>query len=300
MRTAASSAPVRLLDEPETGLDSGVAKARDAVMRSTAPPPLCALPANDGGSAAMGTGPPSAHRGTPTTTVGSADVRRTPSNAKPDRVKLPKDEKKARDSRRWMCANFYDVRAFGAVMSTSGANCGQVRGPAQFTFSRSIEPILPQEISLTRMAATTEKDADAKGDIRTMGRKHIVPYGLYRAHGYIPPASPATTRRAPDSRKRTWSCSGPRWSKCSTTTDRRRAARWRRGASSCSGTTARSAPPRRTNCSKGSRSSGCSRARNTNPARAPTICPPARAYGDYKVAVDDADLPKVVEIVDRI
>jgi CRISPR-associated protein Csd2 len=97
--------------------------------------------------------------------------------------KLPRDEAKARELSAWMCANFWDVRTFGAVMST-GVNAGQVRGPVQFSFARSVEPILPLEISITRMAATTEKDAEEKGG-RTMGRKHIVPYGLYRAHGYI-------------------------------------------------------------------------------------------------------------------
>lgn len=100
-----------------------------------------------------------------------------------DFKKLPKEEAKARELTAWMCANFWDVRTFGAVMST-GVNAGQVRGPVQFTFARSVEPILPLEISITRMAATTEKDAEEKGG-RTMGRKHIVPYGLYRAHGYI-------------------------------------------------------------------------------------------------------------------
>jgi CRISPR-associated protein Csd2 len=98
--------------------------------------------------------------------------------------KLPKDETKARELTAWMCRNFYDVRAFGAVMST-GYNAGQVRGPIQLAFARSIEPIVPLEISITRMAATTEEDAAGKGDIRTMGRKHIVPYGLYRAHGFV-------------------------------------------------------------------------------------------------------------------
>lgn len=97
--------------------------------------------------------------------------------------KLPKDQQKARELTAWMCANFWDVRTFGAVMST-GVNAGQVRGPVQFTFARSVEPILPLEVSITRMAATTEKDAEEKGG-RTMGRKHIVPYGLYRAHGFV-------------------------------------------------------------------------------------------------------------------
>lgn len=108
-----------------------------------------------------------------------------PKNTQKDREKLPKDERKAREITGWMCAHFFDVRAFGAVMSTKGANCGQVRGPVQFAFARSVEPILPLEISITRMAATTEADAESKGDVRTMGRKHIVPYGLYRGHGFV-------------------------------------------------------------------------------------------------------------------
>jgi len=95
----------------------------------------------------------------------------------------PKDKDKSRELTAWMCANFWDIRTFGAVMTT-GVNAGQVRGPLQFTFARSVEPILPLEVSITRMAATTEKDADEKGG-RTMGRKHIVPYGLYRAHGFV-------------------------------------------------------------------------------------------------------------------
>ncbi|MDE0239857.1 MAG: type I-C CRISPR-associated protein Cas7/Csd2 [bacterium] len=102
-----------------------------------------------------------------------------------ERQRLPRDERKARELSRWMCANFFDIRAFGAVMSTRGANCGQVRGPVQFAFARSVEPILPLEISITRMAATTTADAERQGDIRTMGRKHIVPYGLYRTHGFV-------------------------------------------------------------------------------------------------------------------
>jgi len=110
--------------------------------------------------------------------------------------KLPKDEAKARELTAWMCKNFYDIRTFGAVMTT-GVNCGQVRGPVQFAFARSVEPILPLEISITRMAATTEKEAESKGDIRTMGRKHIVPYGLYRTHGYV------SAKLADDSRKGT-------------------------------------------------------------------------------------------------
>ena len=97
-----------------------------------------------------------------------------------------KDEDLDRKLRDWMCANFYDIRTFGAVMTTfvKGAlNCGQVRGPVQLGFSRSVDPILPQEVTITRVAITTEADAEKKGT--EMGRKYIVPYGLYRCEGYI-------------------------------------------------------------------------------------------------------------------
>ena len=88
-------------------------------------------------------------------------------------------------ARKWMCANFYDVRTFGAVMSL-GTNCGQVRGPVQLTFARSVDPIIAQEHSITRMAVATEAEAEKQqGDNRTMGRKHTVPYGIYVAHGFV-------------------------------------------------------------------------------------------------------------------
>lgn len=83
--------------------------------------------------------------------------------------------------RRWMCDNFYDVRTFGAVMTT-GVNCGQVRGPVQINFSRSIDPITQQEVTITRQAVTRPEELEKE---RTMGRKHIVPYGLYRTEGYV-------------------------------------------------------------------------------------------------------------------
>lgn len=89
------------------------------------------------------------------------------------------------EARAWMCRNFFDVRTFGAVMST-GVNCGQVRGPVQLTFARSIDPIIAQEHSITRMAVATEAEAEKQdGDNRTMGRKHTIPYGLYMAHGFV-------------------------------------------------------------------------------------------------------------------
>lgn len=95
--------------------------------------------------------------------------------------KLPKDEAKARDITAWMCKNFFDIRTFGAVMTTE-VNSGQVRGPVQLAFAQSIDPIVPLEISITRMAVTNEKDLEKE---RTMGRKYIVPYALYRVHGFV-------------------------------------------------------------------------------------------------------------------
>ena len=95
--------------------------------------------------------------------------------------KLPKDKQKAKEITDWMCKNFYDIRTFGAVMTTE-VNCGQVRGPVQLCFARSVEPVLPLEISITRMAVTKVEDAEKKPPF---GKKHIVPYGLYRTHGFI-------------------------------------------------------------------------------------------------------------------
>lgn len=88
---------------------------------------------------------------------------------------------KVSEARQWMCANFFDVRTFGAVMST-GDNCGQVRGPIQINFSRSIDPIVQQEVTITRQTVTKIEDAEKE---RTMGRKHIVPYALYKVEGYV-------------------------------------------------------------------------------------------------------------------
>lgn len=95
----------------------------------------------------------------------------------------PELDLKLRD---FMCRNFFDVRAFGAVMTTfvkASLNCGQVRGPVQLGFAQSVDPIIPQEVTITRIAITTEADAENKGT--EMGRKHIIPYGLYRAEGFV-------------------------------------------------------------------------------------------------------------------
>lgn len=120
-------------------------------------------------------------------------VRSGDPKAATDKKLNPKGDDEARELTGFMCVNFFDVRTFGAVMST-GINCGQVRGPVQLAFARSIEPIVPLEISITRMAATSAEekekradgsDGDERTDNRTMGRKYIVPYALYRVHGFV-------------------------------------------------------------------------------------------------------------------
>lgn len=95
--------------------------------------------------------------------------------------KLPKCKEDQIRVTQFMCDNFFDIRTFGAVMTT-GVNCGQVRGPVQLCFAESVDPVLPQEMSITRMAVTNEKDIEKE---RTMGRKQYIPYGLYRAEGFV-------------------------------------------------------------------------------------------------------------------
>jgi len=119
-----------------------------------------------------------------------------------DKKKKPDAIEKARA---WMCQNFVDVRTFGAVMSLKEYNCGQVRGAVQINFSRSIDPISPRELTITRMAVATEKEAESQsGDNRTMGRKNIVPYGLYRTEGYISASLGAQTGFTEDDLELLW------------------------------------------------------------------------------------------------
>ncbi len=116
------------------------------------------------------------------------DLKRAPADPSDGKKRKKADSAQGGEvdkGRAKMCATFYDVRTFGAVMST-GPNAGQVRGPIQLTFARSTEPVVALEHSITRMAVATEGEAeDQGGDNRTMGRKYTVPYGLYRAHGFV-------------------------------------------------------------------------------------------------------------------
>lgn len=119
---------------------------------------------------------------------------------KPEPKKLPKDVEKARQITAFMCKNFYDIRTFGAVMSTE-VNCGQVRGPVQIAFARSVDPIVSSEHAITRSSVTNEADKEKE---RTMGRKFTVPYGLYRAHGFVNPFLADQTGFSADDLKLLW------------------------------------------------------------------------------------------------
>jgi CRISPR-associated protein Csd2 len=116
------------------------------------------------------------------------------------------DVEKARD---WMCRNFFDVRTFGAVMQLKEANAGQVRGPVQLTFGRSVMPVMALEHSITRVAVATTKESEEQGgDNRTMGRKMTIPYGLYRAHGFVSPQLAAQTGFTQDDLALLWESFG--------------------------------------------------------------------------------------------
>ncbi|OJH37897.1 type I-C CRISPR-associated protein Cas7/Csd2 [Cystobacter ferrugineus] len=148
----------------------------------------------------------------PTIEEGEEDAKAEESSKK---KAAKKPTKKATDgevvekARDWMCRNFYDIRTFGAVMALKENNAGQVRGPVQLTFGRSVDPIISLEHAITRMAVATQKEADQQGgDNRTMGRKTMVPYGLYRAHGFISPALARQTRFGQEDLELLWQSLG--------------------------------------------------------------------------------------------
>ena len=216
----------------------------------------------------------------------------------------PQTDKELHELRAWMCANFFDVRTFGAVMST-GINCGQVRGPLQFSFGRSAEPIMPLEITITRMAATNEAekkkrgngDDDGRSDNRTMGRKHIVPYGLYRIHGYINPALAAKTGFSQADLDLVWEAMGRMYDLD------RSAARGemagRRLIAFKHDSALGNAPAHKLfeRISVHRRLDG-----ETLPVgdRRTHNWPPARAFSDYEIRLDDKDLPAGITIEEKI
>lgn len=121
-----------------------------------------------------------------------------------DEVKTKEKGDKTEAAKNWMCSRYFDIRTFGAVMST-GKNAGQVRGPVQLTFGRSVDPIVSLEHSITRMAVATEAEAEKQsGDNRTMGRKNTVPYGLYVSHGFVSAHLANQTKFSEDDLKLLW------------------------------------------------------------------------------------------------
>ena len=208
---------------------------------------------------------------------------------KSEAKKLPKDEAKARELTAWMCGNFFDIRSFGAVMSTE-VNAGQVRGPVQFTFAESIDPIVPMEISITRSSVTNEKDA--LQNERTMGRKHIVPYGLYRAHGFV------SGRLANDARKGTGFSEADLslvWEALANMFDHDRAAA--RGEM-----TARSLIVFKHDSDLGNAPAHklLERVKVTRAGSEVGHDGPPRGFGDYTVTVDETDIPAGITIETKI
>ena len=185
------------------------------------------------------------------------------------------------DARQWMCRNFFDVRTFGAVMST-GINCGQVRGPVQLTFARSIDPIIAQEHSITRMAVATEAEAEKQdGDNRTMGRKHTVPYGLYVAHGFVSSFLAKQTGFSEDDLELLWQAL------CQMFEHDRSAAR---GEMSTRGLYVFKHDSELGNAPAHSLFG------RIQPKLKEEVSVP-RSFGDYEVAVDEADLPSGVKLL---
>jgi CRISPR-associated protein Csd2 len=201
--------------------------------------------------------------------------------ARPDRETQEK-------ARQWMCENFYDIRLFGAVMTT-GVNCGQVRGPVQFTFGRSVDPIVPLDISITRVAVTREQDAvaftvgedeEAGGKVTEMGRKALVPYGLYRAHGFFNPHFAEDTGADEEDLKLLWDALGTMWE-----IDRSAA----RGMMACRGVYIF------THDNKIGRAPAHKLFKLVQIERNDGVEAP-RSFGDYRVSVDEAGLPEGVHL----
>ena len=213
----------------------------------------------------------------------------------------PKDDEEMDALRGFMCNNFFDVRTFGAVMST-GINCGQVRGPVQMTFARSIEPIVPLEMSITRMAATNEQEkkerekasgeneGDERTEHRTMGRKHIVPYGLYRAHGFISAKLAERTGFSPDDLDVLWNALTQMFEHDHSAARGEMVARQLiafKHASALGNAPAHRLFERVS-------------VKRTEANGSEGILPPARSFADYRVELDLDDMPANVEAIELI
>ena len=228
-------------------------------------------------------------------------VRPDDEKVKTQKKLSPQSDEEMDALRGFMCNNFFDVRTFGAVMST-GINCGQVRGPVQMTFARSIEPIVPLEMSITRMAATNEKekeerekasgenDGDERTEHRTMGRKHIVPYGLYRAHGFISAKLAERTGFSPDDLDVLWDSLTQMFEHDHSAARGEMVARQLiafKHASALGNAPAHRLFERIS-------------VKRTEANGSEDILPPARSFADYRVELDLDDMPANVEAIELI
>ena len=185
-------------------------------------------------------------------------------------------------TRAWMCENFYDIRTFGAVMTTN-INCGQVRGPVQLTFARSIDQVVPLDLSITRVAVTRKEDAvvvgedggETGGKTTEMGRKAVVPYALFRAHGFVVPSFAAQTGFSAEDLAMFWEALGRMW-------DIDRSAS--RGMMACRGVYVFSHE------NKFGNAPAHSLLERVKVNRATSVSAP-RAFSDYDVSISDAALP---------
>lgn len=202
-------------------------------------------------------------------------------NLEPVDKQLPKDEQKAREVTQFMCNHFYDIRTFGAVMTTK-VNAGQVRGPVQMGFARSIDPIVQHEVTITRVAVTSEEDAEKKS--REMGRKHIVPYALYRLEGFVSAHLADKTGFSPDDLELLWEA-------LETMFDHDRSAARGKMAS------------RRLVIFEHGSKLGNAPAQKlfdaVSVSRVDTTRPP-RSYADYRVEIDLSAVPDGVRVIDRL
>ena len=212
-----------------------------------------------------------------------------------DYSRLPKDDAEARRLTDWMCANFWDIRTFGAVMST-GVNAGQVRGPVQIAFARSEEPVMPLEVSITRSSVTNEKDRDKE---RTMGRKAIVPYGLYRVHGFVNAALARRTGFSQEDLDLLWQALGQMLDLDRSAARGLMAAR-RLIAFRHNGALGNAPAHRLFERVRVSRMVDGEAVALDDPDARRRLhnAPPARAFADYRIEVDDSDLPKGVTLIE--
>jgi CRISPR-associated protein Csd2 len=198
------------------------------------------------------------------------------------------DKQTVDTARAWMCDNFYDIRIFGAVMTT-GVNCGQVRGPVQLTFARSHDPIIPLDLSITRVAITREEDANIvvseegqgqSGKTTEMGRKAMVPYGLYRAYGFFNPHFATQTGASAEDVELFWQALENMWDLDHSSS---------RGLMGCKGLYIFS------HASSLGNAPAYKLFERVQIARKDGVAAP-RSFGDYTVTVDDANMPDKVSL----